>query len=664
MDKYLARRTQDLRQQAQARLEQRERETDLNEMTPAELAHELEIHQTELEIQYEELQRAYDELRSLHEEFWSLYEFAPCGYVTLNPQGIITRINRRGTEILGTSQAPLTNLGFSRFIAPEYQMLFFTAFREAKRTGERQSLEFQLLPRDQPRLWVHLDLQMRVDENGDLRQWQLTLTDISAEKEGEKAREKAARLQLINDSIQGGIAYVDRAQCFQFVNKTYQTWLERDESEIIGKTIEEIIGSETYSKIRHHIETAFQGQTVTYECQIVSQELAQRDVLVTLVPDCNEQREFEGFYALITDITERKQLEFALREQAEREQLLNSITQSIRQSLNLQEIATHTLKKIVQLFAVNRALLAVANPRQQEFELVRLISSDGEEGVSDSAITTCDYALAQTLFQDYDCLVVSDVNNENVCAEVREVVEKWEARSLLAMPIWYNNELQGVLCLQMCDQVHYWSNRDLDLIQEITDQLAIALRQSQLYEQLQQKFKEHKKLQDQLRYEAIHDQLTGLPNRAVLIDRLEELLKSTPYARFAVLFLDLDGFKSVNDTLGHTIGDQLLIIVGERLANCLREDDLLVRFGGDEFVIVLDDVTEENSAIEVANRIHQILTRPVMLNGVEVTIGTSIGIVFDNPNYTDAMPILRDADIAMYDAKNRGASYVIFNSDR
>ncbi|MFP3787043.1 PAS domain-containing protein, partial [Burkholderia sp. SIMBA_024] len=83
---------------------------------------------------------------------------------------------------------PLTYLGFSRFIAPEYQMLFFSALREGQRTGEKQGLELQILRRDQSRIWVHLDLQMRVDDEGDPRQWQLTLTDVTAEKEGQRAR--------------------------------------------------------------------------------------------------------------------------------------------------------------------------------------------------------------------------------------------------------------------------------------------------------------------------------------------------------------------------------------------------------------------------------------------------------------------------------------------
>lgn len=780
MDNDLSHHIQRLREKAQARL---------NEGISDELTSELELHQMELEVQYEELQRAYNEVRSLHEEFWSLYEFAPCGYITLNHNGIITRINQQGKKLLGTEQSPLTCLGFSRFIAPEYQFFFFHALKEGKYTGEKQSLELELLRRDQSRLWVHLDLQMRVNEQGELQQWQLTLTDITPEKEGEKARAKAARLELINDSIRGGIAYIDREQRYQFVNKTYQEWLGKPATEIIGKTITEILGAEAYAKIHHHVTTAFKGETVTYECQIPCSTIVGRDVLVTLVPDWNENKAVEGFYVLTTDITQnkqreakiaeqeeflrsiyegieqaifvwdvtetgefrwvdlnliaqaligrsnsqvrgqnlatpltpelasqfrdyaqncltqgksiryegnflhenknetwlmtltplrneagefyriigtgvniqdRKQLEWVLREQAEREQLLHSITRSMRQSLDLEAIATHSLSKIRELFAVNRALLAVAKPGEAAFEVVRLISDRGDEEISDPTLTACDYTLAETLFQTYSWLVVSDVDDSCVSSELKVVLRQWNARSLLAMPIWSGEVLQGAICLQVRDQVRHWTENEQELMKEITNQLAIALRQSQLYEQLNAELRERRRLQDQLRYDAIHDQLTGLPNRMLLMDRLEEMLASTPYTRFAVLFLDLNRFKAVNDTFGHTVGDKLLIIVSQRLQDCLREKDLLVRFGGDEFVIVLDDISAQNNAIQVANRIHQALTKPVLLQGVEVTIGTSIGIVMDDPNYTDPTPILRDADIAMYEAKNNDLPYVIF----
>ena len=127
-----------------------------------------------------------------------------------------------------------------------------------------------------------------------------------------------------------------------------------------------------------------------------------------------------------------------------------------------------------------------------------------------------------------------------------------------------------------------------------------------------------------------------------------------------MLFLDLNGFKQVNDTFGHTVGDELLKIVGERLQNCLREEDLLARFGGDEFVILLEETTEEESAIEVANRLNQALKLPIIINGNHFNITTSIGIVIDQQNYDQQDGILRDADIAMYESKSSGSDHVIF----
>jgi diguanylate cyclase (GGDEF)-like protein len=220
-----------------------------------------------------------------------------------------------------------------------------------------------------------------------------------------------------------------------------------------------------------------------------------------------------------------------------------------------------------------------------------------------------------------------------------------------------------VLCLQTCDRVHDWQETEKQLLNDISDQLAIALQQARLYQQLQQELQQRISLQEQLNYNASHDKLTGLGNREKLVKRLEETIQryqSDLQGKFAVLFLDLNDFKSVNDTFGHTIGDQLLVVVAQRLKNCLREDDLVARFGGDEFVIILEHLENEQGAIEVVHRIHQAIAQSIIINQIELEITTSIGIVFSDPQYTTTDPILRDADIAMYEAKNSSAHYAIF----
>jgi diguanylate cyclase (GGDEF)-like protein/PAS domain S-box-containing protein len=176
---------------------------------------------------------------------------------------------------------------------------------------------------------------------------------------------------------------------------------------------------------------------------------------------------------------------------------------------------------------------------------------------------------------------------------------------------------------------------------------------------------QRKAAEDRLLHDAFHDALTGLPNRALLLDRLERSIvrmARRPEHRLAVLFLDLDGFKVVNDSLGHQTGDQLLIALSRRLETCLRQGDTIARLGGDEFVVLLDDLEDVKDALNLANRALQELERPFTLNGLELVTTASIGIALSGPSYSSAETLLRDADIAMYQAKSRGkAGYVVFD---
>ncbi len=177
-----------------------------------------------------------------------------------------------------------------------------------------------------------------------------------------------------------------------------------------------------------------------------------------------------------------------------------------------------------------------------------------------------------------------------------------------------------------------------------------------------------RKLSDeQHRYDAFHDSLTGLPNRALFMDRLQHVITvsrrrpDTP--NYAVFFLDLDRFKIINDSLGHTIGDQLLVVVGRNLVDCIRPGDTIARLGGDEFAILLENITDPAYTVTVAERIREKLDRPLDIKGHEVFTSISVGIALGSENYERPEQVLRDADVAMYEAKGRGnASYEIFDT--
>jgi len=179
------------------------------------------------------------------------------------------------------------------------------------------------------------------------------------------------------------------------------------------------------------------------------------------------------------------------------------------------------------------------------------------------------------------------------------------------------------------------------------------------YEGMVEDITQRKLAQEQLLHDACHDKLTGLANRALLMDRLQHLIERSRRSRglFAVLFLDFDRFKVVNDSLGHAVGDQLLVAASHRLRSSIRPSDTVARLGGDEFVILLEHIDEEAEALQVAARLQKEFTLPFDLGGQEVFTSASIGIAVSSTGYDLAEDLLRDADMAMYRAKAQGPGH-------
>jgi diguanylate cyclase (GGDEF)-like protein len=219
--------------------------------------------------------------------------------------------------------------------------------------------------------------------------------------------------------------------------------------------------------------------------------------------------------------------------------------------------------------------------------------------------------------------------------------------------------LRQVLSLHDNRALSQYLSRLLQQVKEQASDLEQANREMHI------EILERRRMAERLSYDAMHDGLTGLPNRALFLDRLTQAARKKqrqPGLLYSVMFLDLDGFKLVNDSLGHVLGDRLLMRVAGILRGCVRATDTVARLGGDEFVILVEDVSHSRSVVEMANRVQSELRQPIDLEGTPVYITTSIGIVTTVNDYDRPEDLLRDADLAMYHAKSLGkARYAIFN---
>ena len=220
--------------------------------------------------------------------------------------------------------------------------------------------------------------------------------------------------------------------------------------------------------------------------------------------------------------------------------------------------------------------------------------------------------------------------------------------------------VKNQLALQAANAKVQILNEELELrVRERTSQLEAANRI------LKQEILQRHQLEEKLRYDALHDSLTGLPNRSLFMEQLKNCLYDAIEdcdRQFAILFIDLDRFKIINDSLGHLAGDELLIACAQRLENCIFAETTLARLGGDEFTILLDKIKDVRDAAIVAERILQEFTSPFSLGNRSLLITATIGIAVGNSEYEREIDLLRDADTALYRAKELGkARYEIFN---
>jgi diguanylate cyclase (GGDEF)-like protein len=253
-------------------------------------------------------------------------------------------------------------------------------------------------------------------------------------------------------------------------------------------------------------------------------------------------------------------------------------------------------------------------------------------------------------------------------------------RVWLGAPLFDSDRVIGVVAVQTYSPDVTYSERDAELLRFVSYQIASSLQRRRAAEmlvranadlerrveertrELRAEISVREQIESLLKHQVMHDPLTGLPNRVYMRDRIERALASVrrdPDHQFGLLYIDVDRFKQINDSLGHLTGDLVLQEVAQRLGKAVREPDVVARLSGDEFAILLEHVQIPETATKVASRIISLMQRPIDVSGQSLQVGTSIGMAIGNPRYANVDEVLRDADAALYKAKSTGRNRLV-----
>jgi diguanylate cyclase (GGDEF)-like protein len=344
------------------------------------------------------------------------------------------------------------------------------------------------------------------------------------------------------------------------------------------------------------------------------------------------------FLAYRAYVTERKR--------GERLEFLYEANRTLSRSPEIAEALEGLLARSLDAFRAERAEIILWTPDKPPLRTT-LGPGDHKEVMAevDPAVAV---DLQSLVSNDRPVVTLPDAAHGSAISEY--LGERGVQKAMLAMLPGEDRVIGTLMLSNRYGVVRDFSADDLKLFETLANNASVALQ----YDRLEQAIARLKDLQQQLRHQAFHDSLTDLPNRALFISSVREALDTAP-EELAVLFIDVDDFKTVNDTLGHAVGDELLVGVADRLRSCVRPQDEIARLGGDEFAVRLHDANDAEGAAEsVAKRIMEAFQLPIEAGGELLSVRLSVGIASARQGASDEDELIRHADMAMYQAKMAG----------
>jgi diguanylate cyclase (GGDEF)-like protein/PAS domain S-box-containing protein len=402
-------------------------------------------------------------------------------------------------------------------------------------------------------------------------------------------------LRLVMDTIPAMIAYIDADERYVVCNRLYREAFGMIEDRVAGQNSRETIGEELYGLAKPWIDKALAGEHVTYERRQRREDGSMADVSVSYVPHPDASGRALGFYAMIIDITEQKRATEALRESEEKLRLMADSLPALISYFDRDQVYRFANRTYIDWFGQQAQQVVGRTVRQ-------VLGEDAYEG---GARRDAEAALAGRTAKFERGIVLNGMNHQ--------------LDGTLVPHFDGSGQVAGVFVLVI----------------DIT---------------------ERKALENKLAHMAQHDHLTRLPNRALFEDRLQQALERGKRSRepFTLMYLDIDHFKSVNDTLGHKSGDELLKSFATRLGACTRSTDTVARLGGDEFVMLLEGVSSQGLAMRVAEKIVDSVREPFDLGSHVVNVTTSIGVALVQGGEMSGAEATASADAALYQAKAGG----------
>jgi diguanylate cyclase (GGDEF)-like protein/PAS domain S-box-containing protein len=466
------------------------------------------------------------------------------------------------------------------------------ARQEALHTGAGYNLELPALHGDGSQFWINSRAEVAHDADGEVIGLRGMVQDITERKQAESVAKSERFIRTITDALPGLVGYWDKNLRCRFANQAYLAWFGKAPEEIIGNTMMELMGESLFTLNEPYIRAALTGEKQGFERTMTKADGSIGHTMSYYIPDMDDQGIVAGFYVLATDVTPLKQAQAEL-------ELAAAVYQSTEEAIMVTDINGI-------IMSVNPAFTQITGYPANEAigQTPRLLRSNRHE-------------------QEFHSGLWQQIEGSG----------QWQGE------IW-NRRKNGEIYLG-------WQT-----ITRIAGSGSEAGRYVSVFHDITESWKknEHNK------HLAFHDALTDLPNRSLLMERLERQIsiKEREPRCLAVLFLDLDRFKFVNDTLGHAIGDDLLIAVAQKLQALVRQSDTVARLGGDEFVIMLDNPANRQEVVLIAERIISVINEPMNFHGSTAQVGTSIGIAMFPTDGATADELLKSADTAMYEAKRAG----------